>query len=165
MRRIGAWRAALGIDGGPLFRRVAAVRFKARAAKRPADIERLGWNAQLTEERLRGASAEPARVGYTIGDAPLSSAAVRLMLKPTALRAADLGLVKLWGKELEDAIKALSTHSLRVGLTQDLFANGVDAGPIAQALRWTSTATALKYGRELVPPGNATARILGPLRS
>ena len=63
-----------------------------------------------------------------------------------------------------EAIDALSTHSLRVGLTQDLFASGEDAGPIAQALRWTSTATALRYGRKLAPSANAAARMLKGVR-
>ena len=44
------------------------------------------------------------------------------------------------------------------------FANGEDAGPIAQALRWTSTATALRYGRKLAPSSNAAARMLKGVR-
>ena len=99
-----------------------------------------------------------------IGEEALTPAAVRLIIKRTALRAAECGLVSLIGKDLERGIAALSTHSLRVGLTQDLFANGEDAGPIAQALRWTSTATALRYGRKLAPVSNATARMLRNVR-
>ena len=76
----------------------------------------------------------------------------------------DEHLLDLFGKELDAAIAALSTHSLRVGLTQDLFASGEDAGPIAQALRWTSTSTALRYGRKLAPSSNATARMLRQVR-
>lgn len=109
-------------------------------------------------------SAEPAPVlastTYVIGDDALTPAAVRLMIKRTARRAAEEHLVNLTGAEIDAAIAALSTHSLRVGLTQDLFANGEDAGPIAQALRWTSTSTALRYGRKLAPSSNATARML-----
>ena len=105
-----------------------------------------------------------AAVAYLIGDEALTPAAVRLIIKRTARRAAEEGLVNLFGKELDAAIATLSTHSLRVGLTQDLFANGEDAGPIAQALRWTSTATALRYGRKLAPAANATARMLGKVR-
>ena len=89
---------------------------------------------------------------------------MRLIIKRTALAAADHGLVKLMGLDLVEAIRGLSTHSLRVGLTQDLFANGEDAGPIAQALRWTSTATALRYGRKLAPSSNAAARMLKGVR-
>src|SRR3546814_1002063 len=108
-------------------------------------------------------AARPARaatVTYGIGERALTPAAMRLIIKRTALAAADQGLVDLMGADLDHAIDALSTHSLRVGLTQDLFANGEDAGPIAQALRWTSTATALRYGRKLAPSSNAAARML-----
>src|SRR3546814_20511181 len=97
-------------------------------------------------ERERMA-ARPARAGtltYGIWGRALTPAAMRLINKRTALAAADQGLVDLMGADLDHAIDALSTHSLRVGLTHDLFANGEDAGPIAQALRWTSTATALR---------------------
>src|SRR3546814_28707 len=55
-----------------------------------------------------------------------------------------LGLVSLPASELTAAVQALSTHSLRVGLTQDLFAAGEDGAGIAQALRWSSPA---KIGR------------------
>src|SRR3546814_2026652 len=78
-------------------------------------------------------AARPARaatVTYGIGERALTPAAMRLIIKRTALAAADQGLVDLMGADLDHAIDALSTHSLRVGLTQDLFANGEDAGPI-----------------------------------
>ena len=54
---------------------------------------------------------------------------------------------------------------LRAGLTQDLFAAGEDAGPVAQALRWRSTATALRYARKLAPSSNGAARVSGRLRT
>ena len=95
---------------------------------------------------------------------PLTPTAVRLIIKRAARRAVDEHLVKLSGKELDAAIRALSTHSLRAGLTQDLFASGEDAGPIAQALWWTSTSTALRYGRKLAPSSNAAARTLREVR-
>lgn len=63
---------------------------------------------------------------------------MRLIIKRTALAAADQGLVDCMGTARAEAVAALSIHSLRVGLTQDLFASGEDAGPIAQALQWTS---------------------------
>ncbi|MEP3145451.1 integrase [Qipengyuania citrea] len=164
MRRVAAWLEVTDIRTGPIFRRVAVRRTKARAATRPVRVEALAPNARLTRERMYGRSAVPAKATYAIGDVALTPAAVRSILKRTALRAADLGLVDLYGSALDDAIARLSTHSLRVGLTQDLFANGEDAGPIAQALRWNSTATALRYGRELAPESNATARMLKNVR-
>jgi len=164
MRRIEAWLRVAEIRSGAVFRRVGVRRRKARDALTPVAISRLRPNAQLTEERLYGRKAKPAQISYVIGEQALTPAAVRLILKRTALRAADLGLVELYGTALEAAIAQLSTHSLRVGLTQDLFASGADAGPVAQALRWTSTATALRYGRELAPASNATAQMLRDIR-
>lgn len=164
MRRVAAWLAIAQIRDGAVFRRVAVRRTKARAATRPVRLDTLAPNARVTRERTYGAPAIPRRITYAIGDTALTPAAARAILKRTALRAADLGLVDLFGSALDDAIARLSTHSLRVGLTQDLFANGEDAGPIAQALRWSSTATALRYGRELAPESNATARMLRNVR-
>jgi hypothetical protein len=147
-----------------LFRRIAVTRTKARAARRAIPITALAWNARVDGERMAAQPARPASVTYMIGKDALTPAAVRFIIKRTAIRAAHEGLVGLMGKELDLAIAGLSTHSLRVGLTQDLFASGEDAGPIAQALRWTSTATALRYGRKLAPSSNATARMLARVR-
>ncbi len=164
MRRIAAWRREAAITQGPLFRRIAANRTKARPPRRAIRIDELAWNTPLDMAGMAAQPAQLATVSYRIGEAALTPAAVRLIIKRTARRAAEEGLVSLFGEELAAAIAALSTHSLRVGLTQDLFANGEDAGPIAQALRWTSTATALRYGRKLAPAANATARMLGKVR-
>lgn len=164
MRRIALWREAGGIASGPLFRRIATTRTRAREAVPPTRLDRLAWHARVDPVRLEGAPARPASVTYRIGEHALTPAAVRLIIKRTAHRAVDEGLVALFGPERDAAIAALSTHSLRVGLTQDLFASGEDAGPIAQALRWTSTTTALRYGRALTPAANATARMLRNLR-
>ena len=121
-------------------------------------------HAPSPPQLLAAMRARAATVTYGIGERALTPAAMRLIIKRTALAAADQGLVDLMGADLDHAIDALSTHSLRVGLTQDLFANGEDAGPIAQALRWTSTATALRYGRKLAPSSNAAVRMLKGVR-
>ena len=164
MRRIAAWQRKAALTDGPLLRRIAANRTKARGARRAIRSDEQAWNAPYDPARMAAQPAQPATVAYLIGAAALTPAAVRLIVKRAARRAAQEGLVSLFGKELDAAIAALSTHSLRVGLTQDLFAAGEDAGPIAQALRWTSTATALRYGRKLAPAANATARMLGKVR-
>ncbi|WP_363735773.1 MULTISPECIES: hypothetical protein [unclassified Sphingobium] len=96
-------------------------------------------------------------------DAALLSLGYDAGLRVSELAAVELDRIELQ-EALAEAIDALSTHSLRVGLTQDLFASGEDAGPIAQALRWTSTATALRYGRKLAPSANAAARMLKGVR-
>ena len=102
---------------------------------------------------------------YAVGETALTVTAVWAIVRKRALAAADMGLVDLMGQDLKFALAALSTHSLRVGLTQDLFADGADAGPIAQALRWSSVGTALRYGLRLAPASNVAARMLGKRRS
>ncbi|WP_256869531.1 tyrosine-type recombinase/integrase [Sphingobium lactosutens] len=164
MRRVALWREAASIRAGVLFRRVAVTRTKPSEARRERTISDLAYHAQVDRDRMVARPARAATATYKIGEDALTPAAVRLIIKRTALAAADQGLVDLMGADLAEAINALSTHSLRVGLTQDLFANGEDAGPIAQALRWTSTATALRYGRKLAPSSNAAARMLKGVR-
>jgi len=167
MRRVAAWREAAGFAAGPLFRRIAVVRTKAHAAKPAAALPAppgLRWRLPAGSPTPAEAKPVLASTTYCIGEDPLTPAAVRLIIKRIARRAADEHLVNLFGEELDAAIAGLSTHSLRVGLTQDLFASGEDSGPIAQALRWTSTSTALRYGRKLAPSSNATARMLRRVR-
>ena len=164
MRRIATWRDAASIRSGPLFRRVGVVRKKGHPGRRAQSIRDLSYNAQIDRERMAAIPARQASVTYAVGDAALTVAAVRAIIRKRALASADQGLVDLMGEDLKRALDALSTHSLRVGLTQDLFANGEDAGPIAQALRWSSVGTALRYGRRLAPASNAAARMLAGRR-
>ena len=149
MRRIAAWRESASIRTGPLFRRIGVVRRKGSAGRRALGIADLSWNAQLDRARMAAIPAQQPSVIYTVGEAALTVAAARSIIRKRALASADMGLVDLMGSDLVTALAALSTHSLRVGLTQDLFASGEDAGPIAQALRWSSVGTALRYGQRL----------------
>lgn len=167
MRRIATWQQGAGITAGPLFRRIGVLRTKAREAKPRPELPAppgYTWRLPIGTQRPLVREAALATTTFVVGDHALTPAAVRLIIKRTARRAVDEHLVNLSGKQLDAAIAALSTHSLRVGLTQDLFATGEDAGPIAQALRWTSTSTALRYGRKLAPSSNATARMLRDVR-
>lgn len=167
MRRVRAWVMGAGIVSGPLFRRIGVIRTRAREAVVPADPPAppgLRWRLPAGQAPRGGTRPVLATTTYIVGDDALTPAGVRLIIKRTARRAADEHLVNLFGADLDTVIAALSTHSLRVGLTQDLFASGEDAGPIAQALRWTSTATALRYGRKLAPSSNAAARMLREVR-
>jgi len=148
MRRVGAWLQASGIHDGPIFRRVGVDRRRAR-----------------TEEGLDGnLSADMARTTYSIGTASLTRQGVNAIYRRVALSAYDKGLVTLPASKVTPALKALSTHSLRVGLTQDLFAAGEDGVGIAQALRWSSPTTALRYGRKLAVGSNVAARVLSRVR-
>ncbi|MBV2149963.1 tyrosine-type recombinase/integrase [Sphingobium sp. AS12] len=144
MRRVGAWRDASGIEEGPLFRRVGVDRRRAHEAEPEAAL---------------------ARTTYSIGTAPLTRQGVNGIYRRVAIAAYEIGLVELSAGKLLDAVQALSTHSLRVGLTQDLFAAGEDGAGIAQALRWSSPTTALRYGRKLAVRSNVAARVLSRVRS
>ena len=74
-------------------------------------------------------ASQPVLASTTIciGEDPLTPPAVRLIIKRIARRAADEHRVNLFGKEPGLAIAGFNTHSLRVGLSQDLFASGEDA--------------------------------------
>lgn len=167
VRRLVQWQREADIATGPVFRRIGVRRTRARAGQneraRPAPPGFV-WRLPADMARIPASPARLAETTFIVGETALTPAAVRLIIKRTARRAAQAGLVALFGSELDAAIAGLSTHSLRVGLTQDLFASGEDAGPIAQALRWTSTSTALRYGRKLAPASNATARMLRKVR-
>lgn len=154
MRRIARWRSESGVSEGVLFRRVGVDRRRQRA-KEAAD-------ARWGDEDAEGAAL---LVTFTVGDAPLTRQGVTGIYRRIALAAAREGLVDVPTAELETAIAALSTHSLRVGLTQDLFAAGEDGAGIALTLRWSSPSTALRYGRQLQVQSGVAARVLSRVRS
>lgn len=153
MRRIALWRSESGIFEGVLFRRVGIDRRRQRA-KEIADAR---WGETSEDAVLL--------VTYTVGDRPLTRQGVNGIYRRIALAAACAGLVDLPAGELDAAIAALSTHSLRVGLTQDLFAAGEDGAGIALTLRWSSPSTALRYGRQLQVQSGVAARVLARVRS
>ncbi|MFW2853860.1 tyrosine-type recombinase/integrase [Sphingomonas sp. TX0543] len=143
MRRVAAWQDASSIKQGLMFRRVGVDRRRARQSDPEMEL---------------------ARTIYTIGKTALTRQGVNGIYRRVALAAYEMGLVILPAGKLRDAVQALSTHSLRVGLTQDLFAAGEDGAGIAQALRWSSPTTALRYGRKLAVRSNVAARVLSRVR-
>jgi len=153
MRRVAAWRADSGVNEGVLFRRVGVDRRRQRA-KEAADLR---WGEVSDEAALL--------VTYTVGGVPLTRQGVTAIYRRVALAAAQGGLVEIASGELDAAISALSTHSLRVGLTQDLFAAGEDGAGIALTLRWSSPSTALRYGRQLQVQSGVAARVLARVRA
>lgn len=164
MRRIQEWIVQSGIEDGPLFRRVGVDRRRARAPVPPQPYHAIPGNTRHWQERMRGSPGRQAQVTYTIGDKPLTRQGVCGIYRRIAMAAAHAGFVEISGAKLSEAIAALSTHSLRVGLTQDLFAAGEDGAGIALALRWSSPATALRYGRKLAARSNAASRMLAKIR-
>ena len=154
MRRVAAWFAEADITEGVLFRRVGVDRRRQRSK-------------ELADARWGDADADGAAllVTYTVGNQPLTRQGVTGIYRRIALAAAAAGLVELPAGELDAAIAALSTHSLRVGLTQDLFAAGEDGAGIALTLRWSSPSRALRYGRQLQVQSGVAARVLARVRS
>uniref|UniRef100_UPI0038F741FC hypothetical protein n=1 Tax=Streptomyces scabiei TaxID=1930 RepID=UPI0038F741FC len=62
-------------------------------------------------------------------------------------RAWEQGLLGAMGEaELERWVKAVSSHSIRVGVAQDNFAAGEGLPAIMQAYRWRDARTVLRYG-------------------
>ena len=165
MRRVGAWLAASVTTDGPVFRRVGVDRRRLRAAVPPVAYEAILGHTRHWQEKLKGKKAEPARTVYTVGIAWLSRQGVNGIYRRVALSAFDQGLLGMPIAKVEEAARALSSHSLRVGLTQDLFAAGEDGFVVAQALRWSSPSTALRYGRKLAAQSNVAARVLSRIRS
>jgi integrase len=154
MRRVATWQSQSEVREGVLFRRVGIDRRRQRA-KEIAD-------ARWGEADEQGAAM---LVTFTVGEAPLTRQGVTGIYRRIALTAAQAGLVDVPAGELDVAIAALSTHSLRVGLTQDLFAAGEDGAGIALTLRWSSPSTALRYGRQLHVQSGVAARVLSRIRS
>ncbi|MDP3673834.1 MAG: tyrosine-type recombinase/integrase [Novosphingobium sp.] len=139
MARLSAWLLVSGLSEGPVFRRINVL-------TGPSD------------------AAGQQIVRHYIGDRPLTRQGVVAILRRRVFEAIDLGHVDLEPGMEGDTVRALSAHSFRVGLTQDLFAAGEDGAGIALALRWSSPTTALRYARELAVGNNAAARVLGRLR-
>lgn len=100
MRRISRWRVAGSIAEGPLFRRIAIQRRETVPAR-------------------AGAGSLPAYTRYLIGDTKLTRQGLNVIWRRIAYRAADLGLVDLYGNTLTAALAALSTRSLRAGRALD----------------------------------------------
>jgi len=68
-------------------------------------------------------------------------------------------------EDADTVIRGVSSHSLRVGCDQDLFASGIDIGAIMQGLRWTNPKQPLAYARHLAPSTSKLASLLRRARS
>ncbi|WP_231728252.1 MULTISPECIES: tyrosine-type recombinase/integrase [unclassified Sphingopyxis] len=138
MRRLSAWLTSSAIADGAVFRRINILTHHAAEEGETVLTHHIGANG-LTRQGV-----------------------VSILRRRAAAAIADGHAVIEPG---QDAVAALSAHSFRVGLTQDLFAAGEDGAGIALALRWSSPTTALGYARELAAGSNAAARVLGKVRS
>lgn len=164
MRRASAWLEASAIATGPMFRRIAVAQRKGRPTPRPVVWDEISGHTRDNQSKLAITPAIRAEKVFTVGSSALTRQGVTSIYRRVATDAFDKGLVDMSAAKLFDAVLAISTHSLRVGLTHDLFAAGEDGSGIAQALRWQSPVTALRYGRKLAVRSNVAARVLGSVR-
>jgi len=125
--------------------------------------EAMPGHTRHSQKKLKGKKAEPARTVYTARPPRSVVRASKGVYRRVALSAFDQGL-EIPIAKVQKAARALSSHTLWVGLTQDLFAAGEDGVGIAQALRWSSPSTALRYGRKLAVRSNVAARLLSKIR-
>lgn len=137
MQALAAWRDAsgpmAGSTDGAVFRRLHRARDKAGA-----DI-------------------------WTPG-AGMTAQSVTLIYRALLDAARDVGLLGTIAEaDFDHWRRSLTAHSTRVGLTQDLFANGQDLAGIMQALRWKSPQQPARYAQALSAEANAAARVVGKL--
>jgi site-specific recombinase XerD len=165
VKAIEAWQTAAEIKSGPLFRRVRVWHRKAQQAKPGIDMRDLSGRAIWDRRKRYPTAAVPARSIYRVGDDALHPGSIAPIYKKAVQDAFDHGLLPDFDEEsIKDAVAAISSHSTRVGLTQDLFSVGEDIGAIMDALRWQSEKMPLRYNRKLAAEAGAAGRLLGQLK-
>ena len=95
-----------------------------------------------------------------IGSARLHANSIGLIYKRLVRRAWEKRLLgEMSEGELERWLKAVSSHSIRVGVAQDNFAAGEGLPAIMQAYRWRDARTVMRYGARLATKSGASARL------
>ncbi len=160
-----AWQEAAAIKIGPLFRRVRAWHRKAQPAKPGIDMRDLSGRAIWDQRKRYPKAAVPALSTFRVGEEALHPGSIPTIFKKAVQDAFDQGLLPDFDEEsIKEAVAAISSHSTRVGLTQDLFSVGEDIGAIMDALRWQSEKMPLRYNRKLAAESGAAGRLLGQLK-
>ncbi|WP_254054306.1 tyrosine-type recombinase/integrase [Sphingorhabdus sp. EL138] len=165
VKAIEAWTQAGEIKTGPLFRRVRVWHRKAKPAHPGINMRDLSGRAIWDQRKRYPKAAVPTRTTYRVGDEALHPGSIPPIFKRAVQDTFDRGLLPDFDKNsIKDAVAAISSHSTRVGLTQDLFSVGEDIGAIMDALRWQSEKMPLRYNRKLAAEAGAAGRLLGQLR-
>lgn len=95
-----------------------------------------------------------------IGSERLHPNSIGLIYKRLVRRAWEKRLLgEMSEAELERWLKAVSSHSIRVGVAQDNFAAGEGLPAIMQAYRWRDARTVMRYGAKLAMKSGASARL------
>lgn len=164
VRAIAAWRAASGIDSGPLFRRVQVRRYKARKAAPGRRIESISSRETWDLRKTLPKRAAPARTEFTVGEGALHSGSIGPIWRAMIRKAFDRGaLLDLTVDDVARLLKGISAHSTRVGLTQDMFVSGEDLAGIMDAGRWKSPRMPLSYNRNLAAEQGAAGRLMAKI--
>ncbi len=96
----------------------------------------------------------------TVGEGALNPGSIGLIYKRLIRAAFDKKLLGSMSEaELERWVKAVSSHSIRVGVAQDNFAAGEGLPAIMQAYRWRDAKTVMRYGAKLAAKSGASARL------
>lgn len=96
----------------------------------------------------------------SVGDRALHPGSITLIYKRLIRQAfAKKLLGSMTEAEVERAIAAVSSHSIRVGVAQDNFAAGESLPAIMQAYRWRDAKTVMRYGERLAAKSGASARM------
>ncbi len=160
MAAITAWASAAGINDGPLFRRVYRWKRKARSARPASDPRKLHGRATWDAAKFKAKPAEPEQIKFGVSDAALNAGSISPIFKLMVNAAFARGMLPEHDdKSIAELISRISGHSMRVGLTQDLFSAGEDIGSIMDALRWQSPKMPLRYNRELAAQRGAASRL------
>ncbi|UAJ12743.1 tyrosine-type recombinase/integrase [Glacieibacterium megasporae] len=96
----------------------------------------------------------------TVGEGALHPGTIAIIYKRLVRAAFDKKLLGSMSEaELERWVKAVSSHSIRVGVAQDNFAAGEGLPAIMQAYRWRDAKTVMRYGAKLAAKSGASARL------
>ena len=96
----------------------------------------------------------------TIGNKALHPNSITLIYRRLIRAAHERKLLgPISDAELARWLKAVSSHSIRVGVAQDNFAAGESLPAIMQAYRWKDPKTVLRYGAKLAAKSGAGARM------
>lgn len=164
MRHLGAWLEAAKIAEGVVLRRVHVARKMAKEAQKPRSGNSTRGYDRNDRERADGRTAQPVITVYMVGKSPLTTQGVNTIYRRVVEQAWADRAIELPKDDIVGCLKRISSHSLRVGLTQDLIARGQDGVAIAKALRWKSTAQVIHYGNELSEEDGATRVMSNELR-
>lgn len=97
---------------------------------------------------------------HSVGEGGLHPNSVTLIYRRLIAAAFEKGLLGTMSEaEVERCLKAVSSHSIRVGVAQDSLAAGESLAAIMQAYRWRDPKTVMRYGAKLAAKSGTSARL------